>query len=148
MDRAVGDEHDWNRCEPDPWEGIHPRVIDETLRDGLQSASAFDPPLDRKIAMLHAMVGIGVDAISVGLPAAGPRAVRDATELAREIRAARLPIRATAAARTVEGDVSAIAEVSSRAGISTCKGGNSALSQLMEAPCSTAFSAFSPTTSE
>ena len=117
MDRAVGDEHDWNRCEPDPWEGIHPRVIDETLRDGLQSASAFDPPLDRKIAMLHAMVGIGVDAISVGLPAAGPRAVRDATELAREIRAARLPIRATAAARTVEGDVNAIAEVSSRAGI-------------------------------
>ena len=117
MDRAVGNVHDWNRCETDPWEGIHPRVIDETLRDGLQSASALDPPLDRKLALLHAMVGIGVDSVSVGLPAAGPRAVRDATELAREIRAARLPIRPTAAARTMEGDVHAIADVSSRAGI-------------------------------
>lgn len=117
MERA-GDVHDWNRAEADAWEGIRPRVIDETLRDGLQSAAAFDPPLDRKILLLHAMVGIGVDAVSIGLPAAGPRAVRDATELAREIRAGRLPIRATAAARTMEGDVHAIADVSARAGIS------------------------------
>jgi len=117
MDRVAGDVHDWNRCEVDPWEGVRPRVIDETLRDGLQSASVLDPPLDRKIALLHAMVGIGVDSVSVGLPAAGPRAVRDATELAREIRSARLPIRPTAAARTMEGDVQAIADVSSRAGI-------------------------------
>ncbi|HQY60309.1 MAG TPA: 2Fe-2S iron-sulfur cluster-binding protein [Polyangiaceae bacterium] len=91
-------------------------MVDETLRDGLQSASACDPPIHRKIALLHAMVDIGVDAVSIGLPAAGPRAVRDAVALAREVSDARLPVRMTAAARTTAADVRAIADVSARAG--------------------------------
>ena len=109
--------HDWNRCEPDTWVGLNPRVIDETLRDGLQSPSAHDPPIERKIAILHAMVGLGVDAVSVGLPAAGPRTARDAARLAREIASARLPVRATAAGRTTVADVQAIAQVSQGAGL-------------------------------
>ncbi len=107
-------EH-WNHAEP-RWSGARARVVDETLRDGLQSVSASDPPIDRKIAMLHAMVNLGVDRASIGLPAAGPRAVRDAVALGREIASARLPLQPTAAARTTEGDVRAIASVSERTG--------------------------------
>ncbi len=112
------DEFSWNAVSPtDSWP-VPPRVVDETFRDGLQSPSAHDPPLDRKLAALHAMVEVGVEYVSVGLPAAGARAVHDAVALAREISSARLPLRPTAAARTTEGDVRAIAEVSQRAGVS------------------------------
>ena len=91
-------------------------VVDETLRDGLQSAGVRDPSLDEKLGLLHAMAEIGVDSVSVGLPAAGERAARDVTELARAIVSSRLTLRPTAAARTTEGDVRAIAEASARAG--------------------------------
>ncbi len=111
--------YDWNRTDesaPARKAGA-PRVVDETLRDGLQSASAIDPPLGRKLDLIHAMAEIGVDYVSVGLPAAGPRAVSDCTALAREIRVAKLPIIPTAAARTTEGDVRAIAQASEKAQI-------------------------------
>ena len=109
--------HDWNHAEERAWKGRRLDVVDETLRDGLQSPSAVDPPLESKLAILHAMASIGVDAMSVGLPAAGPRATSDAIALAKEISTAGLPIRPTGAGRTTEGDVNAIAEVSQRAGI-------------------------------
>lgn len=91
-------------------------VNDESLRDGLQSPSVRDPSLPQKLEMLHAMAGIGVDAASVGLPAAHLRAVEDAAALVREIVSAKLGMAPTAAARTTEGDVNAIAEVAQRAG--------------------------------
>ena len=110
------DSYDWNRPDPAGWKR-RPRVVDETLRDGLQSASVIDPPLDTKLAILHAIASIGVDAASLGLPAAGPRAARETLELARELARARLPIRATAAARTTEADVGAIVDVSQQSGL-------------------------------
>ncbi len=106
--------HDWNQGQPTT--RGRPRVVDETLRDGLQSASVVEPPIDRKVALLHQMARIGVDCVSLGLPAAGPRALRDAVALGREVEAARLPFTCTAAARTTEGDVLAVVEVSQRAG--------------------------------
>lgn len=108
-------EPDHRRDAPTAADRLH--VVDETLRDGLQSASARDPSLDQKIELLHAMVAVGVDRVSVGLPAAGPRAVHDGIGLAREIARARLPVTATAAARTTEADVQAIADMSQRAGL-------------------------------
>lgn len=111
-----GGMYDWNLPNRRPWTGARPRVVDETLRDGLQNASAKDPPLDDKLAALHAMSAIGVDLVSLGLPAAGPRAVRDTTELLREIVRSRLPLRPTAAARTTEGDVTAITRICQQIG--------------------------------
>ena len=91
-------------------------MVDETLRDGLQSPSVIDPAVDRKIEMLHAMAALGVDVVSVGLPAAGARAERDAVALATEIRRSRLAVQPTAAGRTTERDVEAIARVSEQVG--------------------------------
>lgn len=94
------------------------RLVDETLRDGLQSASARDPSLEKKIAVLSAMAAIGVDTASVGLPAASARARSDAAALARAIVDLRLGLRPTAAARTVERDVLDVVDASQAAGVS------------------------------
>lgn len=109
--------YDWNRVDAQPWQGKPVALVDETLRDGLQSPSAIDPPLEAKLRILHAMADLGVDVASVGLPAAGPRPQRDAATLATEIARQRLPMRASAAARTVASDVEAVVDVSQRAGI-------------------------------
>jgi 2-isopropylmalate synthase len=93
------------------------QVVDETLRDGLQNASGVNPPVAYKVDLLHAMAKVGVDVVSVGLPAAGARHAEDCHLLCKEILDARLPLRATAAARTVVADVQGIATASQRAGM-------------------------------
>ena len=93
------------------------KVVDETLRDGLQSVSGVNPPVAHKIDLLHAMARVGVDVVSVGLPAAGQRNAEDSYLLCREIVSQRLPLIPTAAARTVPADVIGIARASERAGI-------------------------------
>ncbi len=108
--------YDWNRVGLD--EPIHRRVEfdDETLRDGLQSPSVTDPPIDKKIAILHLMDSIGIDSADIGLPGAGPRAVADVTRLAREIIDCKLDIRPNCAARTVRADIQPIIDISERVG--------------------------------
>jgi 2-isopropylmalate synthase len=92
-------------------------VVDETLRDGLQSVSAENPPIAQKIDLLHALSRAGVNVVSVGLPAAGIVTSEDAYLLCREIRDAKLPLIPTGAARTVVADVVGIARASERAGL-------------------------------
>jgi 2-isopropylmalate synthase len=110
--------HDWN-------EGVdataaRPTVVmldDETLRDGLQSPSVIDPPIEAKKRILHLMDGLGIDTADVGLPGAGPRAEADAEALCREIASAGLAIRANCAARTVVRDIEPIVRIADSAGI-------------------------------
>jgi 2-isopropylmalate synthase len=44
---------------------------DETLRDGLQSPSVCEPPIDKKIELLHLMNALDIDTADIGLPGAG-----------------------------------------------------------------------------
>src|ERR1041385_4132946 len=90
---------------------------DETLRDGLQSPSVRDPALDVKKRLLHLMADLGIVAADIGLPGAGPRVVAQVRALAREIRAAKLPIAPTCAARPVVADVEPIVRISDELGI-------------------------------
>jgi 2-isopropylmalate synthase len=90
---------------------------DETLRDGLQNPSVQDPTIEEKIEILHLMEALGIDAVNIGLPGAGPRAYADTEGLAKEIARARMKIRPNCAARTLEDDIRPIAEISQRAGI-------------------------------
>lgn len=110
--------YDWNSLVGHP---IAPsrRVMldDESLRDGLQSPSVKDPPIDEKIRILHLMENLGIDMADIGLPGAGPRAVADVEMLAREIADCRLKIRANCAARTHENDIRPVAEISQRTGL-------------------------------
>lgn len=90
---------------------------DETLRDGLQSPSVLDPGIADKIEILHLMVELGIHTADIGLPGAGPRAVKDVRSLALEIARQKLPIAANCAARTVRADIEPIARISQDAGI-------------------------------
>jgi len=109
--------HDWNRGKGAPEPSMTPPELDdETLRDGLQSPSALQPPLDEKIRFLHILADIGIQAADIGLPAAGARTEEEVTELAREISTNRLPIVPNCAARTLEGDVEAVIRAAESSG--------------------------------
>jgi 2-isopropylmalate synthase len=115
---------DWN-SEPTPDAAAlsfarrprHVQVVDETLRDGMQNPTGRASPIADRIDLLHAMARLGVDVVSIGLPAAGARYAEDTDHLAREIRDAKLPLIPTAGARTVVADVEGIVRAADRAGI-------------------------------
>src|SRR5216683_1358243 len=105
--------HDWNQSP-----GIQQALLnDETLRDGLQSPSVRDPSVAQKIEILHLMESLGINALDLGLPGAGPRAIEHVEALAREIVANKMQIRANCAARTHENDIRPIAEIVQRTGL-------------------------------
>lgn len=111
--------YDWNATEG-VGAGSEPTTVmldDETLRDGLQSPSVIDPPIEDKKKILHLMDALGVDTADVGLPGAGPRAEADVEDLCREIADAKLNIQANCAARTVIRDIEPIVRISERTGI-------------------------------
>jgi 2-isopropylmalate synthase len=109
--------YDWNTkdriCKPER----RVEFDDETLRDGLQSPSVIDPPIEKKIEILHLMDSLGIDAADIGLPGAGPRAVADVTRLAKEIADCKLDVHPNCAARTVIADLEPIIDISEKVGI-------------------------------
>ena len=109
--------HDWNTADGFDWTTAKVDLNDETLRDGLQSPSAIDPPIETKIKLLHLMAEIGVNAADIGLPGAGPQVVNAVRALAKEIVDAKLPISPNCAARTVVVDVEPVARISQEVGI-------------------------------
>ncbi len=110
--------HDWN-IEPESTDDrpLLAMLDDETLRDGLQSPSVIDPPIDAKRRILHLMDALGIETANVGLPGAGPRAAADVEALCREIVDARLKIGANCAARTVIRDIEPIVRVAEATGL-------------------------------
>ena len=90
---------------------------DETLRDGLQSPSVLDPPIEEKIKILHFMNDMGIETANVGLPGSGPRQRESAKLLCQEISDSGLKIKANCAARTLEADIAPIAEVVQETGV-------------------------------
>ncbi len=112
--------HDWNRSgsafDFTSRKGVE--LNDETLRDGLQSPSVTDPSIEDKVRILRLMAELGIAAADIGLPGAGPRAVRDVEALARAIAEERLPIEPNCAARTVRADVQPIVDAVQKTGVS------------------------------
>jgi 2-isopropylmalate synthase len=110
--------YDWNVATPPAIPpGTRVLLNDETLRDGLQNPSVFDPSIEEKIEILHLMEALGIDAVNIGLPAAGPRAAAHTEALAREIATRRMKIKPNCAARTHENDIRPIVEISQRVGL-------------------------------
>jgi 2-isopropylmalate synthase len=110
--------YDWNEAGgPSPRPPGRVQVVDETLRDGLQSPSIVDPPVAEKIHALHCQVRLGVHGTDIGLPGAGPRAVESTLALAREIAYGRLPIEPYCAARTHRNDIDPIIEITQKTGL-------------------------------
>ena len=91
-------------------------LFDETLRDGIQCPSATDPSIDKKLNILRLLEKNGVDAIDIGLPGAGQRAVDDVRIIVETIRDEGMSIRPAAAARTHPNDIKPIIEISQQTG--------------------------------
>jgi isopropylmalate/homocitrate/citramalate synthase len=111
--------HDWSAAGPRlaQWPA-HVMIDDETLRDGLQSPSVSDPPVEAKIRILHLMECLGIETADVGLPGASSRQREAVVSLCREISERRLRIRPNCAARTLMVDIEPIAEVTQLTGVS------------------------------
>jgi len=110
--------YDWNRLPGSfAYTRVHVELNDETLRDGLQNPTVKDPPIGRKIEMLHFIVEMGIHAADIGLPGAGPRAREAVLALAREIADQGLPIAPNCAARTVKADIAPIVDVAQETGL-------------------------------
>ncbi len=129
--------YDWNHAageELKPARGTV-ELDDETLRDGLQSPSVRNPPIEQKVEILHQMVGLGIESADIGLPGAGPHAKEDSLRLAQEIADHKLPIEPNCAARTVQADIEPIAEITQTTGVpveAACFIGSSPVRQYTE----------------
>ncbi len=92
-------------------------LVDETLRDGLQTPSVEDPSIEDKIRILHLMDGLGIECADVGLPGSGKRAYGDVLALCREIASCKMKIRPSCAGRTVASDITPMLEISQATGL-------------------------------
>ncbi len=111
--------HDWNRAgeAPASLNGRVPLLLDETLRDGLQSPSVRDPEISAKRDLLHRLSKLGIHSVDLGMPGAGPKASAAVKALLFEIRDHRLPISPNAAVRTLEADLIQVADIQQKVGI-------------------------------
>jgi isopropylmalate/homocitrate/citramalate synthase len=110
--------YDWNTINPElHLPNRHIGFDDETLRDGLQSPSVIEPPVEQKIELLHLMDALGIDTADIGLPGAGGTHAAGVELLAREIAEKKLKIRPNCAARTHRSDIQPIIDISQRVGI-------------------------------
>ena len=110
--------YDWNRVDGPELNLSRQRLLnDETLRDGLQSPSVLNPPIEKKIHILHLMEALGINSLNLGLPGAGLRAKEDVLRLAKEIVTGKLKLNANCAARTIESDIRPIADVVQATGL-------------------------------
>jgi len=110
--------YDWN-LEDSRFAFVRPKVelLDETLRDGLQSAYVVHPSVEEKAELLRLMDALGIEAADIGLPGASEQAKAECIYLAKVIVNERLRIKPAVAVRTLEDDVQRAIEVSHAAGI-------------------------------
>ena len=109
--------YDWNALDIErPVIPSDVEFFDESLRDGIQSPSVTDPNIEDKLEILHLMESLGITALDIGLPAAGPRAFEDCLRITREIVDQKMKILPGMAGRTVVGDIEPMVEISQKTG--------------------------------
>jgi isopropylmalate/homocitrate/citramalate synthase len=110
--------YDWNQAgQVNLAPGHRIYLNDETLRDGLQSPSVNDPPIEAKIELLHLMEAVGIDALCIGLPGAGGTHAKSIGRLAWEIADQRMKISPNCLARANMRDITPIIDISQQVGI-------------------------------
>ena len=109
--------YDWNASDAAGWRERPPQLLDETLRDGLQSASVQNPKLEQKLEGLRRMARLGVSAVNLGLPSVSSAARDEASQMLRVIRDERLALSPVCAGRTLAGDVTPILELAEETGV-------------------------------
>lgn len=111
--------YDWNsRNRRGPLSPLRRKLtfFDETLRDGIQSPSVHDPDIEHKREILRLTASLGIQAVDLGLPGAGPRAIADVTALIEFAEREKLGIEYACAARTHPNDINAVADIAQATG--------------------------------
>jgi 2-isopropylmalate synthase len=109
--------YDWNESDVAGWRARPIQLLDETLRDGLQSPSAQNPSLPQKLEGLRLMARLGVTAVNLGLPSVSSAAREEVSQMLRLIREERLALLPVCAGRTLPGDVTPILELAEETGV-------------------------------
>jgi 2-isopropylmalate synthase len=109
--------YDWNASATAAWAARRVELLDETLRDGLQSPSAQNPRLELKLEGLRRMARLGVSAVNLGLPSVSPAARQETLHMLRLIRDERLGLLPVCAGRTLASDVTPILELAEEVGV-------------------------------
>ncbi len=110
--------YDWNfNGERVPDLNRKIQLDDESLRDGLQSPSTTDPPLEYKLELVNLMEQLKIDGADIGFPGASKKMYDDVTAICELIRDEKYNIKPNCAARTVAADIQPIADISHRVGI-------------------------------
>ena len=110
--------YDWNKEN----EGIYTPVgsvllLDESLRDGLQSSGVRNPSVKDKLKLIQLMCELGIHYVDLGYPSSSKQALHDIIFLAKEIVRNKLNIKISCAARTHPHDIEAVIKVSQEAGV-------------------------------
>ena len=108
--------YDWEEHGPRhlPFPRRPVQLDDETLRDGLQCPSVEDPPLGKKIELIHLMDKLGINTADIGLPGAGENAREQIFALAKEMQG--LNITPNVACRTVISDIAPVVDMVQKCG--------------------------------
>jgi 2-isopropylmalate synthase len=110
--------HDWNEQARRGRVFMKPvELCDETLRDGIQSPSVVDPPIETKKELIELMESLSITTADIGLPGAGQRAVDDVKALAIHMRDNKMKMVPNCAARTVIKDIEPIVRVRDDVGV-------------------------------
>ncbi|WP_051337360.1 LeuA family protein [Leisingera daeponensis] len=97
--------HDWNSTPLFDTDAV--QILDDTLRDGLQSPAAFQPHISQKKVVVDTMSALGVHGVTLGLPGSGEKSLRDIIDLARHISESHYDLEMVSAVRTHPDDVAA-----------------------------------------
>lgn len=109
--------HDWNKEGSERLRKTQFRLLDTTLRDGLQTPGIIQPSLEDKLAIIDADARLGIEAIDVCLPSdPKTRYFKEGVESARHISKYYPEIEIVVLARTIESDVNASLKFAQDAG--------------------------------
>ncbi|MBI5876411.1 MAG: 2-isopropylmalate synthase [Chloroflexi bacterium] len=107
--------YDWNTAGQTT---TYPAVVelnDETLRDGLQSPSVVNPPVEQKIDLLRLMGRLGIHCANIGYASSSRQAQQDVVALA--CASVGLDIHVNVAARTTLADIVPAIECAQQSGV-------------------------------
>ncbi len=109
--------YDWNTVDFKFKRDKPIMLDDESLRDGLQSPSTRDPPLEYKLKLVRLMEKLGIDGADIGFPGSTKKMYDDVTAICELIRDEGFKLFPNCAARTVEADIKPVIEISHKVGI-------------------------------
>ncbi|MHB8574833.1 MAG: LeuA family protein [Dehalococcoidia bacterium] len=93
------------------------RLLDTTLRDGVQAPGIRQPTLAEKLRIIDFDAALGISAIDLCLPGVGGPYFTEGVECARYVRERYPAIEVVVLARTIASDVEAAIEFASRSGV-------------------------------